>query len=104
MASYYNPLSHLVSCGIDVDSRGRIWAATVSKQFDKNDPPFEEGSNKMKIVDVFELEVFSTKGEFLGRFPLSHYVNSIRIFKDRLFILDSNHGMCIYEYKIQENR
>jgi len=47
-----------------------------------------------------ELQIFSTDGVWLGSLPLPKFFNHIRIFGDRLFLLDANVEMCMYEYKI----
>jgi hypothetical protein len=41
-------------------------------------------------------------GVLLGEFPLTHFVDAIRVFGDRLFLIDRERGVSIYQYRIVE--
>ena len=49
-----------------------------------------------------ELHVFEKNGEFLGKIPLNHFADKVKIFGDRLYILEKDNEMCVYEYRIAE--
>ncbi|NOR53678.1 MAG: hypothetical protein GQ536_06290 [Candidatus Aminicenantes bacterium] len=60
------------------------------------------GSTENRETDMYQLEIFAPDGVLLGKIPLSHFVDDIRIKKDRLFLLDKMRGAQYYEYRIIE--
>ena len=63
--------------------------------------PSGSSGNTDKInTDMFELEIFDSKGQLLGDIPLDHFVDCMKIYGNRLFILDKLRKMCVYEYRI----
>ncbi|MFC1564611.1 NHL repeat-containing protein [candidate division KSB1 bacterium] len=112
---------NIISNGIDVDSKGRVWVVTLRRQFEEDEKAFVamsatvdekggisassqslKGNTQLRKTDIFELEVFDKDGYLLGRIPLDHFVDQLRIFDDKLYIIDKLRGMQIYEYKIAD--
>ncbi|MCP4727601.1 MAG: 6-bladed beta-propeller [bacterium] len=114
------PKMNKVSNGIAVDSKGRMWVCTFDRQIrDEEGVNIQmsvtgsggstklsqnvEGNTDLITTDMYKLEVFSPDGDLLGTIPLPHFCDQVRIFGDRLYILDKYRGMNYYEYKIVEN-
>jgi len=105
-----------VSRAIAVDGKGRIWVVTYRRQPLEDENAWEStgsdmsgiryfktgGNTNIVETDMFVLEIFDKDGMLLGKIPLTHFVNGMRIYGDRLFILDKLRKMCVYEYKIIE--
>jgi len=102
----------LVSSAMAVDTKDRLWISTVINI------PEETGEEKDEYIDkqFIVLEIYSTDGILLGKIsvpaignqlpwnPLSTpALGNIRIFSDRIYFIDTNTKMCVYEYKIIEN-
>ncbi len=108
------PRMNLVSKGIAVDEKDRIWVVTAGRQmreeektdlvirYINNDPPLIdiEGDTELVKTDIFELEVFDKNGVLLGKFPLRHFVDGLKIFGNRVYIPDTFRGMQYFVYKI----
>lgn len=58
------------------------------------------GNTDVRKTDMYQLEVYTPDGVLLGKLPLTHFVDDIRINKDNLYLLDKMRGMKYYEYKI----
>jgi len=52
--------------------------------------------------DYLEFEIFDNGGVLIGKLPIPQNFNHMRIFNDRLYLIDRNEEMCVYEYKIVE--
>ena len=78
-----------VSRNIGIDHKNRVWVQTYKKQKEEND---EAG-------DYFEFEVFSEDGILLGKVPVPQ-AGSTQIIQDRIYFINSQEEMCVYEYKI----
>jgi len=104
-----------VSRGIAVDSKKRVWVATLTRQIREDEQVGmsirmgpegisrqTSGNTDLRTTDMYELEIYDQEGILLGKIPVDHFVDDIRIFDDRLFILDSLRGMQFYEYKISD--
>ncbi|MFC1563851.1 6-bladed beta-propeller [candidate division KSB1 bacterium] len=100
----------LVSKGIAVDDRGLIWITTADRQesdeefltpvYDVTGRNTKSVGNSPEETDMYRLEVYDNSGVLQCEIPLDHFCDSIKIFGDRLFIIDKDRGMCVYEYKI----
>ena len=95
-----------VSNGIDVDYKNRIWTCTFSRQPEndgtENSENWKARQDEITTAnDMYMFEVFTNDGELLGRIPYNGNVRKIRIFNDRLFVLDFQR-ISVYEYKIIE--
>ena len=109
------PQVNMVSVDIAIDEKERIWVLSYDRQlkfeemglsivYADQDGRFE-GSQTLKTgerseIDAFVFHIFNAEGHFLGKVPLTHYGGIIRIFGDRLYILESRHDMLIYIYQI----
>ena len=114
------PEMNSCSVGIAVDAKGRSWVVTYARQLRKeeqvqttmmmvggrggasNVSVKTEGNTDLRTTDAFKLEIFSEDGVLLGEIPLPHFADVIRIFGDRLFLIDRERGVTVYEYKIVE--
>jgi len=110
------PKMNAVSAGIAVDEKGRAWVVTLDRQIREEEQVWTmmvggsggvakvetKGNREMQKTDMFKLEIFSPDGILLGVLPLDHFVDSIRIVRDKLFLIDSGHGAKIYQYQIIE--
>ncbi len=103
-----------VSCGngVAVDHRGRIWVLTLDRQF-RDDETIRtmvsvgggtqrQGDFINRRTDVYKFEIFDGQGILLGEIPWTTYVDNWAIFGDKLFLIDSNRGLCVEEFKIEE--
>ncbi len=114
--STQGPKMNIVSAGIAADEKGRAWVVTLNRQIKKEEQVTTvmigtaggvskvrtEGNRELQKTDMYKLEIFSPDGILLGAIPLGHFVDSIRIVKDNLFLIDSGHGAKVYHYKIIE--
>ena len=86
---------NLISSGIGLDNKERLWTVTYIRQLDN--------SKKQIASDLKQFEIFDTNGILLGYLPLPEkYTSTYRIFGDRMYFVESQNEMCIYEYKIVE--
>jgi hypothetical protein len=108
------------SVGIAVDDRGRAWVVTYNRQLKEgekvqtsmtsvggpagvaNVSVKTEGNTDVRTTNAFKLEIFAPDGVLLGEIPLTHFADVIRIAGDRLFLIDRERGVTVYEYKIVE--
>jgi len=110
---------NLVSQGIDVDNKGRIWVITATRQFAEDEKAMVGnqfsmtggamdiktsviGNTELREIYIFEIEIFGTDGILLGKIPLDQIVDNFRIFGDRLYIIDKVRGMQIHVFTIIE--
>jgi sugar lactone lactonase YvrE len=112
----FYPKFNSVASGLDSDDSGRIWVVTCDRQIRKDEEVIVmisgrvgggetrklSGNTDLRKTDMFKLEIFAPDGVLLGEIPLTHFVDMIRVHKDRLFLLDADRGVCFYEYKIVE--
>ncbi len=108
------------SSGVAVDYKGRIWVSSFLRQIEDNEKvntsmrvtmgaggrnmsKSVSGNTDVQKTDMYQLEVYSTDGVLLGAIPLTHFVDDIRINKDRIFLLDEKRGMLYREYRIIDN-
>jgi hypothetical protein len=115
------PEMNFCSKGIAVDGQGRAWVVTPSRQLKKEEEVqtsmvvgegpggkssgvayFTKGNTDLRTTDAFKMEIFADDGVLLGEIPLTHFVDTIRIFGDRLFLIDSQRGVTVYQYRILE--
>jgi len=106
-----------ISYGIAVDNNDRVFVVTAQrpeKQEEKGElkTVTQRSGNEMRVVarmsydqsivntDRFALEVYNNDGVLLTSVQLDKFVNDIRIFGNKLFIVDTNRSMKIYEYEI----
>lgn len=116
-----SPEMNSCSTGIAVDAKGRSWVVTNARQLRKEEQVQTsimmvgssgggvssasvktEGNTDVRTTDAFRLEIFDPDGVLLGEIPLTHFVDVIRIFGDRLFLIDRERGVTVYQYRIVE--
>ncbi|MGB6340885.1 MAG: NHL repeat-containing protein [Candidatus Aminicenantaceae bacterium] len=104
--------------GVAVDSKGRVWVVTLSRQI-KEEERVETnvrvsmsqtggrsmnmsvgGNTDMKETDMFRLEVYDPEGVLLGTIPVKQFVDDIFISGDKIYLLDRMRGMQFFEYQI----
>ncbi len=95
------PGYNIVSRGMAVDSKNRIWILTPNRRIfcynaDEKDYPAEK--NK------FDFHIFNADGIFLGSVPVpvTWFDMHMRIFGNRLLLIESKKEMCVFEYEIKE--
>ncbi|MFC1564392.1 6-bladed beta-propeller [candidate division KSB1 bacterium] len=97
-----------VSKGIAIDQKDRIWVMTANRTF-----THEEWKRMRAVTDraaenpgdqknIYDFHIFNTDGVFLGSLPMP--VNwlecKMRIFGDRLFLIEREYETCVHEYRI----
>jgi len=86
---------NMVSEGIGVDNKGRIWVLSYLEQPKNADPK-----------SYLELEIYDNDGILLGEIPWTEgfipNANCPHFFGDRMFFIDWSREMAVYEYKIVE--
>jgi len=116
------PEMNVCSLGIAADAKGRAWVITYDRQLKKEEQVQTSmmmtsgrgggavstvsqkttGNTELRTTNAFKLEVFDPDGVLLGEFPLTHFVDGIRICGNTLFLLDQVRGVTFYQYKIIE--
>jgi sugar lactone lactonase YvrE len=117
--SISSPDMNICCQGIAADAKDRLWVVTYGRQLKKEEEvqtsmmttmgaggttvsQKTKGATELRTTDAFKLEVFDKDGVLLGEFPLTHFVDDIRISGDNLFLLDKVRGVTFYQYKIVE--
>ncbi len=85
-----------VAAGVAVDEKDRIWTVTLNRVA----PPMEMERLKETETDMFDVEVFSGNGILKAKFKFNHFIDAIKIYGNRLYILDTYRKMQIFEYRI----
>ncbi|MFC1564225.1 NHL repeat-containing protein [candidate division KSB1 bacterium] len=118
MVSMKEPDMNRCSAGIAVDNKNRIWVITLNRQI-KDEEIVKtgmsirrsaggtrdisisvSGNTDIRRTDIFSIEIYDESGILSGKIPLDHFADGIRIFSDKVYILDSFRSMQIYEYRI----
>jgi len=109
------PQLNFVSKNLAIDKEDRIWVLSFDRQLTFEELPVtihfaDEGgqleatdtlkTSESSQTDAFVFHVFERNGEFLGKIPLTHFADKVKIFGDRLYILEKDKEMCVYEYRI----
>ena len=96
---------NIFSAGIQVDHMGRIWSGTLKRQKDPDDKRGEEGARREGgRPEDYMFEIYDRNGVLLGRIQEGGYHGQrFRIFADRLFLIDSDVEMAVFEYQIVDN-
>jgi hypothetical protein len=111
------PFVNFVSGDIAVDDKERLWVLSYERQLKFEEMGLTmhfadgegryEGAKTLQTsettkIDAFAFHIFSSEGHFLGKLPLTHHGGEVKIFQDRLYILEPRHEMCVYAYRIIE--
>lgn len=112
------PQMNKCSGGIAVDDEGRIWIVALKRQLKEDEQVqlraqvsmSDTGQRSMALsvggntdvikTDMYELEIYDPQGILLGKLPIDHFIDDIKIKADRLYLLDKLRGMQYHEYKI----
>jgi hypothetical protein len=118
-----SPEMNTCATGIAADAEGRIWVVTLNRQLTKEVEGVktsgltikDKGSQSISFAsikteansdvsrsDAFKLEIFAADGVLLGELPLTHFADVIRIAGDNLFLIDRDHRITVYQYRIVE--
>jgi len=118
--SMSNPEMNNCSAGIAVDAKGRAWVLTFARQLRKEEQVQTsmmsvggpggvnnvsiktEGNTDLRTTDAYRLDIFDPDGVLLGSIPLTHFADVLRVAGDRLFLIDRERGVTVYEYRILE--
>ncbi len=109
--------AEMVSAGITVDDRGRIYLATLTRKKNEEERKVGikmammsgDGSYSQRTMphsiesprtDLFQLLVFDDSGRIIASEKLDIFCDKIKVHDDRLFVIDSYVAAKIYEYKI----
>lgn len=90
--------STLVSRGIGIDSRGRMWVLTASRQIPEN-----ISRDDFIPQDYIVFEVFGPDGVLTGHVPLPEVLKSFDNFflsGDSVFFLDPYGECCVFEFRV----
>jgi hypothetical protein len=113
------PQMNSVATGVAVDRKGRAWVVTYNRQLKKEEQVQTQmrvsmgaggqtvsskiqGDTDLRATDALKLEIFDPEGVLLGEIPLAHFADFIRFQGDSLFLIDSQHGATVYQYKVVE--
>jgi sugar lactone lactonase YvrE len=114
------PEMNTCSAGIAVDAKGRSWVLTYARQLKKDEQVRTsmmsvggqagisnvsiktEGNTDLRTTDALRLDVFDPDGVLLGEIPLTHFADVLRVAGDRLFVIDRERGVTVFEYRIVE--
>lgn len=97
----YGNVPNTVSMGIAVDHKNRIWILTFVNQSDKWRESIFDTDRFLVEKSHVVFEIFDNEGVLLGSIPVPEDIFLIRIFDDRLFIVDTDR-VSLSEYKIVE--
>ena len=93
--------SNSISTCVAVDKKDRVWIITLVEQpeewLEEDESYLRQAVKKSAAV----FEIYSSEGILLGALPLPEDIFLMRIFDDRLFIVDSDQ-VGVSEYKIVE--
>jgi len=78
------------SINIGVDHKKRIWIIALKEEKDEQNLP----------IYSTKFYIFNKEGILLCKLPKPDIDGWMRIFQDRLYLIESFQNMCVYEYKI----
>jgi len=108
-----------VSHGMDTDGLGRIFILALTRQqnLEEKNVGLEfvltnrsgkttQGKVEFDVdfnTDLYQILVFDNSGKIIASKKLNVHANNVRVYKDKLFLIDTHINMKIYEYKISVN-
>ncbi|MEW6455605.1 MAG: NHL repeat-containing protein [Acidobacteriota bacterium] len=116
--SYIGLQAEQISKGLSIDNQGRIYLIVITRPRTKEEYKIgtkmiiEDRNRSINIIpgpkayvdsettDLYRLLVFNNSGKIITTKQLNTYCDNIKVYNDRLFIIDRYVGMKIYEYKI----
>ncbi|MFC1554690.1 6-bladed beta-propeller [candidate division KSB1 bacterium] len=102
----YTQYPSMISCGIDIDDKGRIWVCTYIKQPDEIVDGSSEARSKYtrerkSRKDLCQIQVFDQDGVLLCNVPVYLNIRNFRIFGDRIYFITWD-GIDVHIYRILE--
>jgi len=93
---------NIFSAGIQTDIKGRIWSGTLKRQRDPEDRTSSQEERKEGgRPEDYMFEIFDNQGILLGRLQEKFYYGQrFKIFGDRIFFIDRDAEMAVFEYRI----
>lgn len=105
-----------VANGMDIDSQGRMFVLALTRQETSDESVIgwttaimsrdgKSTSGKVKFdvdstkTDLYQILVFDNTGKIVASKKMNIYANNIRIFGDKLFLIDTHVNMKILEYR-----
>jgi len=106
-----------VSKGMDTDGLGRIFILALTRLQNLEEKKVglkwmmmsytgktTQGKVEFDVdptnTDLYQILVFDNSGKIIASKRLNIHANNIRVYKDRLFLIDTDINMRVYEYKI----
>ncbi|MFC1554331.1 hypothetical protein ACFL7D_06835 [candidate division KSB1 bacterium] len=88
----------IVSLGVGIDEKERIWVTTFNNQ------PDSQGSGSTTVADHtrIDFEVYDKNGVLLGRIPSPVPFYQICVSGDRILLVDPYQNVCVNVYEIVE--
>ena len=96
---------NLFSAGIQTDIKGRIWSGTLKRQKNPEDKESnQEERREGGRPEDYMFEIFDDDGILLARMQDNLYHGQrFKIIGDRLFLIDRDVEMTVFEYRIVDN-
>lgn len=96
---------NIFSAGIQTDIKGRIWSGTLRRQKNPEDKERDqEVRREGGRPEDYMFEIFDQNGILLGRMQEDlYYGQRFKIIGDRLFLIDKDDEMTVFEYRIIDN-
>jgi len=100
-----------INSAIDVDSRGRVWVVTNTRNWKKGDMIRRQwvngqeqilGDRSQSKTDLYEIQIFDRDGVLLQKIPLTHFCDYLKVVGDKVYILDQDRLGQFYVYRIEE--
>lgn len=106
-----------LNSGIAVDSKERIWLA-ATRRMEKPEEiintqmttspgsgiSIEKSGKGLSVVktDMYEIELYDKEGQLLCKFPINHFTEKIRLFRNKLYIIENERELTIHIYRISD--
>ncbi len=102
----------MVCQSMAVDSFGRIFILTLNREKSIEERKIGvrigtlEKMEKLKpkidpeTTNLYKIIIFNTEGNIISSNQIPKYANKIRVYKDTVYIIDTDINMAIYEYKM----
>lgn len=53
-------------------------------------------------TDMYEIELYDKEGRLLYKFPINHFTEKIRLFRNKLYIIENERELTIHIYRISD--
>jgi hypothetical protein len=100
------PIYNSISFTLEIDGKGRLWILTPTKSMQDMvaniDTLNMKNMGELGNTDMSEFHIFDSEGYFLGAVQVGNPSGTIKIYDDRLYMIDLAQEMCVKEYRIVE--